>query len=144
MAARAIADDPPSSRRSEWLFDNRRSHGRIRGSSPIPEQHLRRALHTHHPGDNSEAASAEEPPASPTSRKRVTEQLSGDAEEPVAAPRLRPKYLGGHGYGVMTITLAGRVRITMRLADGQHFSLGQNFSAPLSISFVAAPISRQL
>jgi len=82
---------------------------------------------------------AEEPPASPTSRRRVTEQLSGDAEEPVGAPRLRPKYLGGHGYGVMTITHAGRFRITMRLADGQHFSIGQNFSAPLSISFVAAP-----
>jgi hypothetical protein len=51
----------------------------------------------------------------------------------------RPKYLGGHGFGMMTITPAGRFVITMRLADGQTFSVGQDVTASVSISFVAAP-----
>jgi hypothetical protein len=56
-----------------------------------------------------------------------------------AIPEERPKYLGGHGFGVMSVTPAGRFVITMRLADGQHFSVGQDFTGPLSASFVAAP-----
>ena len=51
----------------------------------------------------------------------------------------RPKYLGGHGYGVMSITPDGWFRIGMRLPDGQHFSIGQEFTGLDAVSFVAAP-----
>jgi hypothetical protein len=79
------------------------------------------------------------PKPRPTRPEEPPTEPPAEPVDPAVIPHARPKYLGGHGYGVMTITPAGQFRITMRLADGQRFSAGKNVASAFAVSFVAAP-----